>query len=337
MIRIYCQYSYGGYKTFYLKGEENEEVCNEVTNDTPYDFPSDANLFFQHGGSKIAYKQLSNGEHTLVLREIPSIHTDSDGRSIPCALQLIGQDEDKKALDNLTLIIADDLNAFETFFSNLFYVRQGLHIHGEKLREYLDKSYGDLVCMGEVHPALRKVAGNTEKVHLFVSLSNKFGIDEDVTHRTRVELHLEAVRNYMTLSDLIKIQNKALPQLGPLEKVLSDPFLPPTVPPITDSTSDEKDNIIKSLKAENEELDGKYKKTFESLKVLENKLQEKESLLERLSDEIQRSKRQIKNILIGCAAILLLVIIGTCSGNRKECCKGTANTHCVCDSLNNTK
>lgn len=329
MIRIYCQYSYGGYKTFFLKGEENEEVCNEVTNDTQYDFPSDANIFFQHGGAKLVYKQLSNGEHALILREIPSIHTDSDGRSIPCALQLIGQDEDKKALDNLTLIISDNLNAFEAFFSNLFYVRQGLHIHGEKLREYLDKCYGDLVCMGELHPALRKIAGNSEKIHLFVPLSNKFGIDDEVTHRTRVELRLEAVRNYITLSDLNKVQNKALPQLGPLSEIISNP-VPPTVPPSSD-----KDNIIKSLQAEKEELDGKYKKTFESLKILENKLLEKEKFVESLSDELQKSKKQIRNILIGCAVFFLLIIIGTCSGRQKECCKESTNTQCVCDSINN--
>lgn len=329
MIRIYCQYSYGGYKTFFLKGEEHEEVINEVTNDTPYNFPSDAHLFFQFGGTKIAYKQLKNGEHTLVVREIPSIHTDSDGRPIPCALQLIGNEKDRKALDNLTLVIADGLNAFEKFFSNLFYVRQGLHIHGQRLREYIDHSYGDLVCMGVVHPALRNIAENNDKVHLFVPLSNKFGVDEVVTHRTRVELRLEAVRNFITLSDLIKVQNKANPQIGPQTKTPSPPDSLTPNTPILDPPSMEKDGIIASLKEkieemknENEilknktgELEDKYKKTFANLKELADKLQEKEKIIERLSDELQKSKKLIKFILIGgTVIIILLLLIGTCSG-----------------------
>lgn len=331
MIRIYCQYSYGGYKTFFLRGEANEEVANEVTNDTPFDFPADAHLFFQFGGTKMAYKQLHNGEHTLVLREIPSIHTDSDGRSIPCALQLIGQDEDRKALDNLAVVIADDLQAFETFFSKLFYVKQGLHIHGDKLREYLCRSYGDLVFMGEVHPTLKNVAGNTDKVHLFVPLSTKFGIDNEVTHRTRVNLQLEAVRNYITLSELIGIQHKALPQIGPLPQTISTPEQQATSTSPTEP--DEKDRIISSLKQEKAELTEKYNNAFDNLKKLREKLEEKDEVINSLSNELQKKKTLIKYILVGCGILFLLLIIATCSGSRSNEVGAKIQSECINDSL----
>lgn len=331
MIRIYCQYSYGGYKTFFLRGEANEEVANEVTNDTPFDFPADAHLFFQFGGTKMAYKQLHNGEHTLVLREIPSIHTDSDGRSIPCALQLIGQDEDRKALDNLAVVIADDLQAFEAFFSKLFYVKQGLHFHGDQLRAYLDRSYGDLVCTGEVHPVLKKVVGNTDKVHLFVPLSKKFGIDDEVTHRTRVNLQLEAVRNYITLSELIGVQHNALPQLGPLPQPITTSGQQATT--TTSTESDEKDGIISSLKQKNAELTVDYNNAFENLKQLDEKLKEKDEVINSLSNELQKKKTLVKYILVGCGILFLLLIIATCSGSRSNVNGAKAQSVCVNDSL----
>ena len=39
MIKVYCQYSYGGFKTFYIEGSENEPMEKEVIDDTVYDFP----------------------------------------------------------------------------------------------------------------------------------------------------------------------------------------------------------------------------------------------------------------------------------------------------------
>ena len=47
MIKVYCQYSYGGFKTFYIEGLENEPMEKEVIDDTVYDFPEDAYCYFQ--------------------------------------------------------------------------------------------------------------------------------------------------------------------------------------------------------------------------------------------------------------------------------------------------
>ena len=68
MIKVYCQYSYGGFKTFYIEGLENEPMEKEVIDDTVYDFPEDAYCYFQYGGAKMVYRQLKDGRYDLVVR-----------------------------------------------------------------------------------------------------------------------------------------------------------------------------------------------------------------------------------------------------------------------------
>ena len=117
MIKVYCQYSYGGFKTFYIEGLENEPMEKEVIDDTVYDFPEDAYCYFQYGGAKMVYRQLKDGRYDLVVREIPSLNTDGDGRQIPCAVQFVGDAEDKQTLDHLAQDIAYDMFSFENFFA----------------------------------------------------------------------------------------------------------------------------------------------------------------------------------------------------------------------------
>lgn len=61
MVRIYCQYSYGGFKNFPIEGKKDELLDKEVSNNNAYDFPNDANIFFSYGGIKMVYRQLENG------------------------------------------------------------------------------------------------------------------------------------------------------------------------------------------------------------------------------------------------------------------------------------
>ena len=212
MIRIYCQYSYGGFRTFFIEGTENEEVRCEVTNEEFYGFPQDAQRYFQYGGAKIVYRQLSNGLFDLVVREIPSIHTDGDGRHIPCAVQFIGEAADRDTLDYMALDIANDVLAFEDFFSKLFYVRLGLRIHGEKLRKYIRDHEQKVRCDTEV-----AVLGNIPRIRsgvlLFVPMSSNFGVNETVTKNVCAELgldikELKEKKCVISTADLAKIKGK---------------------------------------------------------------------------------------------------------------------------------
>lgn len=213
MIKTFCQYSYGGFKTFFIKGVNNEELNyqSEVTLENSHDFPNDAHVFFQFGGSKIVYRRLNNNFITLVVRDIPCNMTDGIGRPISCAIQFIGEQEDRATLDNLTLIISNDIAGFSKFFADLFYVRQGLRIEGNKLREFINKWNIPINYEGRTHHILQSIPQLKGNVFLFVPLSPNFGRDSYVTRTVCNELNLkygELNNVVLPLSQLMELQNR---------------------------------------------------------------------------------------------------------------------------------
>lgn len=215
MINIYCQYSYGGYKTFHIKGIEMESLGDEseIRIESPHDFPETAHVFFQFGGSKIVYRKLDDGKLTLVVREIPSDDVDSSGRPISCAVQFIGDEDDRQTMDNLAMFIVNDVISFGQCFANLFYVRQGLHIEGDKLRTHIVNWSRNVVPNEDIHPVLRNLGEKKNGVFLFVPLSEKFGKDRDVTTRVCEELRMnrgEWEGAVIRLSELLNMQKKVI-------------------------------------------------------------------------------------------------------------------------------
>lgn len=269
MIKIYLQYSYGGFKTLYVEGVEKELLDKEVTNDNNYGFPDDAYCYFQYGGAKMMYRYLSNGELDLVIREIPSLHTDGDGRSIPCAVQFIGTKEDRKMLDLMATKIANSMDEFHDFFKMLFRIRGGLRIEGEKLREWIDSHNVPFVCDS---PAvqIKNIPFIKSGVILFVPLSKNFGKDDTVTDNVTKELRLPADfskmnNRYMSVSELGRIQGKSNVVVG--VKPTTGP-----VPEINESTS--KDELIRQLQAQlikkNEEISKLKKQVNEGVETIRN-------------------------------------------------------------------
>lgn len=188
MVRIYCQYSYGGFKNFPIEGKKDELLDKEVSNNDTYDFPTDANIFFSYGGIKMVYRQLENGEYTLVIKEIPSAHTDSDGRPIICAVQFIGGEKERLTLDNMAISIANDINSFEAFFKDLFFEQEGLRLEGDKLRAYINSFNADYVFSGS--SKLLNIPKSNVRVFLLVALSSNFGPDKIITEKVLNELNL---------------------------------------------------------------------------------------------------------------------------------------------------
>ena len=327
MIRIYSQYSYGGYKTLYIKGEENEPLNadSEVTLVKSHDMPKDAHVFFQFGGCKLIYKRLSNGELDLVVREIPSDDGDGSRRPIPCAVQFIGQEEDRQTLDNMALVIANDLTAFSTFFSRLFFERQGLNIEGDKLRAYINQWKGKAVAIGESSPVLLSIGRRHDGVFLFVPLSEKFGSDREVTSNVCDELKLnvsELKGCVVKLSELNRLQKKlkiVVQTEEPLAAVASEPQGKPAE---SKDRQADKDARIAELEKEL----GALKEQIETRKQKENEafesLQEMQRSLTRKTDESQQLASQLglyKKIAYGLAALsLVLAIVAISSSSSKK-------------------
>lgn len=123
------------------------------------------------------------------MREIPSIHKDGDGRSIPCAVQFIGEAEDRQTIDHIATDIVNDINKFHEFFSMLFRIKEGLRIDGDKLRTWINEHNVPFICETTV-PEIKNIVNIKSGVILFVPLSNNFGIDDFVTKNVTSELNL---------------------------------------------------------------------------------------------------------------------------------------------------
>lgn len=208
MIRFYCQYSYGGFKTFRINGESHEQLTQIVTAENNYGFPSLADLYFNQGGAKILYRYLDSQTLSLVVKEIPGHGLDTDNRPISCAVQFIGDAEDRGVLDRLTIHIANNLEKFEKAFADMFDLRGGLHFEGDQLVDIVKASESE--CDYEGDSKLLRVREQKGIVLLFVPFSDNFGRDEKVTAKTLSELQLpnEAREEdkVIRLSELMKMQ-----------------------------------------------------------------------------------------------------------------------------------
>lgn len=208
MIRFYCQYSYGGFKTFRINGESHEELTQIVTAENNYGFPPLADLYFNQGGAKMLYRYLDSQTLSLVVKEIPGHGLDTDNRPISCAVQFIGDVEDRGVMDRLTIHIANNLEKFEKAFADMFDLRGGLHFEGDQLVEIVKTCEPE--CDYEGDSKLLRVREQKGKVLLFVPFSDNFGRDEKVTAKILAELQLpdEAREEdkVIRLTELMKMQ-----------------------------------------------------------------------------------------------------------------------------------
>lgn len=309
MIKTFFQYSYGGYKTLAVSCVENELLDNEVTNDNLCDFPDDAHCYFQYGGSKIVYRYLNDGRLCLVVREMPSIHKDGSGRSIPFAVQFIGDDQDRQTMDFMTIDIANDVNKFHEFLSNLFYVRQGLRIQGEKLSEWIENHKVPFSCNTDVRQ-IKQISKIKSGVLFFVSLSSKFGVDEYVTNNVSQELNLPYKQMkkdscIMNTEKLFEIQQKSVISAGIIE-------VPPSKKPEPDGVGTNKDEvdrlkkIIEDKDKEIADLINKANTHFDTITKLNSKIEEKEEENAELNNKLKLNKKCFY-VAVGAAGVLAIV------------------------------
>lgn len=317
MIDIYIQYSYGGFKTFFIEGKENELVNAEVTTERTYGFPQDAHCNFQYGGAKMIYRYLGDGRLNLVVREIPSIHRDGDGRSIPCAVQFIGDAGDSQILDHIATAIANDFNEFHEFFSKLFRVREGLRIDGSGLRTWIEKHNVPFICETSV-VQIKNIPFIKSGVKFFVPLSDNFGKDEIVTRNVVTELKLPYAKMredgcIIPYSRLSLAQNKSNIITGVATKpIIKDSPRPTisgetTVEQLTQQLA-EKERVIQQKNEEIKELNEKMATTFKRLTKAMEQLDAEKKERAALQETLSINKKHLY-IAIGAVSFLLIFSI----------------------------
>lgn len=218
MIKYYCQFSYGGFKTFRIIGKQHEALTQEVTAEQKYEFPDLADLYFNHGGAKLLYRYLDDNTLALIIREIPGPGRDTDNRQINCAIQFIGEATDRKQLDRLTIKLANNLKKFEADFADMFDMRGGLFFDGDKLDAFVKECKTG--CEYEGESRLLQIPNRKGIILFFVPFSANFGTDPKVTEKVLSELQLPVeatdAKRLMSLFELKKIQNFI--EVKPVEK-----------------------------------------------------------------------------------------------------------------------
>ena len=353
MIRLYCQYNHTGFKKFYFEGLAEEPIGreNEVNLANTHAFPDDANTFVQFDDAKMLYRSLPDGQLFLGIREIPSNKTDSDGRRTACAALFVGEEQDRKTLDNLALDISNDIGTFEQFFADLFYIRQGLRVHGDKLMEYIRQHESVASVEGTSHPVLMSIQKKRSGIFLFVPFSSKFGSDRDVTNKVCSnfginkadlkdvvisQLELSRVQNRLHLawaqptnvSPLItqddahdsgkvetdEAEKSIRMETGNPHATAVDAVAAAT--PATTSATKQEDTQMQIDKVKREK-ETQIQKLQNELQLKGEKLSEKEAENDNLKTLLKKYKKVIYGLAALCAAFsITLIVRGACSGGK---------------------
>lgn len=168
MIRYYAYYSCGGYKDLYLgnsslqteytyflpllatwqKGSKPEYIeklrqieglqqIEVISKDNSFDFPPQAKNLFSHGGYRVIYLTLSNGDTCLSVRDITNGAKDEEDRDIPFNILITASGKDDvKVLDQFCLDFLKQPNGFYELMSPLFSydpIINGIKFHLGKL------------------------------------------------------------------------------------------------------------------------------------------------------------------------------------------------------------
>lgn len=138
-MRYYCQFHFGGFRTYQIDGQEHEFLEKVISSESRYDMPLDTEADMNNNSLKLVYRQTNDGILSLTIRCIPSIKTDTSGTPIHSALMIVGGIEEKERFESVLRYYMCNRDDFDTFFRDLFSLRGGLQIEGEKLKNYINE------------------------------------------------------------------------------------------------------------------------------------------------------------------------------------------------------
>lgn len=172
MIQYYAYYSCGGYKDLYLgnsssKSEytyflpllatwrngakpeyaeklkliEGLQQIEVISKDNSFEFPTQAKNLFSHGGYRVIYLTLFNGDTCLCVRDITNGEKDEEDRDIPYNILITASGaDDVKILDHFCLDSLKQQNGFYELMSPLFSydpIINGIKFHLGKLNSVI--------------------------------------------------------------------------------------------------------------------------------------------------------------------------------------------------------
>lgn len=269
-MKIFCQYSYGGFRTYRILGTNNDVLeDNEVTCENNADFPNLADLYFNRSGYKLIFRHLNNNKLALIVRDIPGPEEDSDGRPINVAVQFIAEKNERTLLDRLCLAISKDIDAFGAMFTSGFSLKDGIHYNGLPLMNFITNSTENPVK--KIPEILSDLSNRQGTVLLFVPSSHYFGQDKNHTLKVITQLQLassrqdvdQLLKRSINIDDLRNLDWKEtnnipdLPQANEKEADSVNSTLIQTQPSASPSNSNQYDSLTRKyaqLEIENNQI-----------------------------------------------------------------------------------
>ena len=136
MLKVYCHYSYAGYKLYNL----TTGGAKEITSFDRCGITQASITFFSRYGLKEAFLPLPDSSWMLLVHDIPSKELDDMGRKKNCSLQLIANGRESRLfLAKVAIAVANDMNEFEKFFASLFTIEEELKFDYDSLCKFLEE------------------------------------------------------------------------------------------------------------------------------------------------------------------------------------------------------
>lgn len=209
MIKVFCQYSIGGFGVYEVDEKTQGKFSHAITNDNMRGYPREAIRFFSISGYKLAYYEV-NQLLIITLKNIPGLGKNSDGSPIPYSIQFVGDlSSDKSSMDRLCMWIASDIIRAQDSFHSILTKEDGIGIDTGMLDNILKEAETKSCQYNEL---IEKIPRVRSKLKLLVTYSFTKGENgnEFVARPLTDALHL----SYESDKDAICITVKELSLKG---------------------------------------------------------------------------------------------------------------------------
>lgn len=157
MMTVYAQYSFGGYKIFRLA----ENAVEEVTGLNRLGLPQSGIQLFSHYGIKFICTSDIDGNYILFVNDMPCKEKDDMGRSKTCSMLITSKVKANVPLmRRIAVMIAFELDVFESFFSSLFSIKETLVFNSTDFKAFFDSVCIDASMLSDRLRSTIAIKGN---------------------------------------------------------------------------------------------------------------------------------------------------------------------------------
>lgn len=166
MIKVFCQYSIGGFGVYEVDEKTQGKFSHAITNDNMRGYPREAIKFFSISGYKLAYYEV-NRLRIITIKNILGLGKNSDGSPIPYSIQFVGDlPSDKSSMDRLCVWMASDINRAQDSLHNILTNENGIGVNISKLNQVINDALNSPIPHDEL---MEKIHSVKSKLKLLIT------------------------------------------------------------------------------------------------------------------------------------------------------------------------